>query len=133
MHHASPVWSVNRRTHIAGCGYPSRSDRRIVWFVARAQPLIDEWTPVHFASGVLMAAVGLRPLDALIASAAWEVLENVVAEAPGVKEIIPRAGAESVENALFDIVINMLGYGTAHVLLGDRSIRWTSESRSAKE
>jgi hypothetical protein len=98
-------------------------ERRIIGSVARSQPIIDEWTPVHFSSGVLMALVGLRPLDALLASAAWEVLENVVAEAPGVKEIIPRAGAETVENALFDIVVNMIGYGTATVLLGDRERR----------
>jgi hypothetical protein len=66
-----------------------------------------------------MALVGLRPLDALVASAAWEVLENVVAEAPGVKEIIPRAGAESVENALFDIVVNMVGYGLTRIASDD--------------
>jgi len=87
--------------------------------MAASQPLIDEWTPVHFASGVLMAVVGLKPLDALVTSVAWEVLENVVAEAPGVKEVIPRAGAESLENAMADIVVNMLGYGTARLLIKD--------------
>ena len=88
--------------------------------MARSQPLLDEWTAVHFASGVVMALVGLRPADALLASAAWEVLENVVAEAPGVKEIIKEAGAESVENALFDIVVNMVGYGAMRLAMEQR-------------
>lgn len=89
----------------------------MITLMPRSQPLIDEWTPVHFASGMLMAVVGLRPLDALVASVAWEVLENVVAEAPGVKDVIPRAGAESFENAMVDVVVDMLGYGTGRLLL----------------
>lgn len=85
--------------------------------VAQSQPIIDAWSAVHFASGVGMALVGLRASEALIASVAWEVLENTVAEAPGIKEVIPSAGAESLENALFDIVVNMTGYGVTRLVI----------------
>lgn len=72
---------------------------------------------MHFASGVAMALVGLGAAEAVLASVAWEVLENTVAEAPGIKEVIPRAGAESLENAMVDIVVNMAGYGVARLVI----------------
>ena len=65
---------------------------------------ITHWTPMHMLSGVIMQKSGLTTAEALMASIAFELVENTVGVKAGI--IAPEGG----NNMALDVVFNMTGY-----------------------
>lgn len=71
-----------------------------------SQKLIDQWTPLHLLSGIVMQRRGFSPATAVLLTLGFEVLENEVLSKTMAKR-------EKHTNVASDLIFNMAGYFSA--------------------
>jgi hypothetical protein len=85
------------------------------------QSAVDRYTSIHAGFGATMAYLGVPWWAAMMASIAWELVEDSLKQAvPGV---FPYASHDSAANAIGDTVAVMAGWQLAHAAQKDPSYR----------
>ncbi len=78
--------------------------------------LVDLWSLMHFASGIISVAF-LPAWIAFILLAAWEPLENFIISPIAWRYFKINFGHESLQNAISDIVFDALGISFGLLLI----------------
>lgn len=73
--------------------------------------LLDRFTLVHFAAGVLVGAAGVPWWGVLMLGIGWELVENPAKAV--VPELFPNPTFDTATNAIGDLVAFVLGAGVA--------------------
>jgi hypothetical protein len=77
--------------------------------MASGQNIVDQWTPLHVLSGIVMQRRGWSPATALLVTMGFGALEKEVLS----KIVVSR---EKQTNMASDMMFNMTGYFTAKKL-----------------
>ena len=71
---------------------------------------IDPWTVVHFGTGLAAGLVDAPLRWALLAAAAYEVVEQVAERRHAVQRVFQISGAERLPNVLVDLAVFAAGH-----------------------
>lgn len=71
---------------------------------------VDPWTLVHFSTGLALGLMDFRLLEALGASAGYEIVEQFVERKEWGQEFFHTRRPESLPNALVDLAVFAVGF-----------------------
>ena len=71
------------------------------------QDPVDVFTAVHFVQGFILGAAGFRISTIAVMACVWELVEDGMKDAE--PDLFPKAGHDSKENAVVDILAGVAG------------------------
>ena len=71
---------------------------------------VDPWTAVHFSAGLAMGLINLPLRTAVVASLAYELLEQYFERRGWGNEIFETSGPESFPNVVIDVAVMVAGH-----------------------
>lgn len=77
--------------------------------------LVDQWTIVHIATGVLFARLGIGLSPAIAYALIYEILEQFVERSGAGEQLFGSTGPEAIGNALVDLAAFLGGYGLGKI------------------